>query len=105
MESNGKCVTRDGEPIDYATCPVIWGEPGTNGQHAFYQLLHQEHSDHSPPTSSRSDKTLNPLGRHHDMLVANVFAQTEALAFGKTREQVKAEGTPDWLIPHRSVRR
>jgi glucose-6-phosphate isomerase len=100
MESNGKHVTLDGTPVDYQTGPIYWGESGTNGQHSFYQLIHQG-TRLIPCDFIAFGQTLNPLGRHHDMLVANVFAQTEALAFGKTREQVKAEGTPDWLIPHR----
>ena len=100
MESNGKHVTRDGSPVDYATGPIYWGEPGTNGQHSFYQLIHQG-TRLIPCDFIAFDQTLNPLGRHHDLLLANVFAQTEALAFGKTAEQVKAEGTPDWLVPHR----
>ncbi len=100
MESNGKHVTLEGKPVPYDTGPVYWGEPGTNGQHSFYQLIHQG-TRLIPCDFIAFAKPLNPLGRHHDMLVANVFAQTEALAFGKTREQVKAEGTPDWLVPHR----
>ena len=100
MESNGKHVTLDGTEIDYATGPIYWGEPGTNGQHSFYQLIHQG-TRLIPCDFIAFVETLNPLGRHHDMLLANVFAQTEALAFGKTPEQVKAEGTPDWLVPHR----
>jgi glucose-6-phosphate isomerase len=100
MESNGKHVTLDGTKVDYATGPVYWGEPGTNGQHSFYQLIHQG-TRLIPCDFIAFVKTLNPLGRHHDMLLANVFAQTEALAFGKTPEQVKAEGTADWLVPHR----
>jgi glucose-6-phosphate isomerase len=100
MESNGKHVTLDGEQVTYATGPVYWGEPGTNGQHSFYQLIHQG-TGLIPCDFIGFGQSLNPLGRHHDMLMANVFAQTEALAFGKTAEQVKAEGTPDWLVPHR----
>jgi glucose-6-phosphate isomerase len=100
MESNGKHVTLDGTGVDYATGPIYWGEPGTNGQHSFYQLIHQG-TRLIPCDFIAFIKTLNPIGRHHDMLLANVFAQTEALAFGKTSEQVKAEGTPDWLVPHR----
>jgi len=100
MESNGKHVTREGGAIDYATGPIYWGEPGTNGQHSFYQLIHQG-TRLIPCDFIAFTRTLNPLGPHHDMLMANVFAQTEALAFGKTREQVKAEGTPDNLVPHR----
>jgi glucose-6-phosphate isomerase len=100
MESNGKRVTLDGVVVDYQTGPIYWGEPGTNGQHSFYQLIHQG-TRLIPCDFIAFGQALNTLGRHHDMLVANVFAQTEALAFGKTREQVKAEGTPDWLVPHR----
>jgi glucose-6-phosphate isomerase len=100
MESNGKHVTLDGVTVDYPTGPIYWGEPGTNGQHSFYQLIHQG-TRLIPCDFIAFGHALNTLGRHHDMLVANVFAQTEALAFGKTREQVKAEGTPDWLVPHR----
>ena len=100
MESNGKYVTLDGRTVNYATGPIYWGEPGTNGQHSFYQLIHQG-TDLIPCDFIAFSKTLNPLGRHHDMLMANVFAQAEALAFGKTAEQVKAEGTADWLVPHR----
>jgi glucose-6-phosphate isomerase len=100
MESNGKHVTLEGIKVDYQTGPIFWGEPGTNGQHSFYQLIHQG-TRLIPCDFIAFVKTLNPLGRHHDMLLANVFAQTEALAFGKTPEQVKAEGTPDWLVPHR----
>jgi len=100
MESNGKHVTLDGDAADYQTGPIYWGEPGTNGQHSFYQLVHQG-TRLIPCDFIAFGKSLNPLGRHHDMLLANVCAQTEALAFGKTPEQVKAEGTPDWLVPHR----
>ena len=100
MESNGKHVTQDGTRVDYATGPVYWGEPGTNGQHSFYQLIHQG-TRLIPCDFIGFAKTLNPLGRHHDILMTNVFAQAEALAFGKTAAQVKAEGTPDWLVPHR----
>ena len=100
MESNGKHVTLDGTEVAYQTSPIYWGEPGTNGQHSFYQLIHQG-TKPIPCDFIAFTETLNPLGRHHDMLMANVFAQTEALAFGKTPEQVKAEGTPDWLVPHR----
>ncbi|HWU38248.1 MAG TPA: glucose-6-phosphate isomerase, partial [Candidatus Acidoferrum sp.] len=100
MESNGKHVMLDGTEVTYPTSPVYWGEPGTNGQHSFYQLIHQ--GTHLIPCDFIGfAHPLIPLGRHHDMLLANVFAQSEALAFGKTPEQVKAEGTPDWLIPHR----
>jgi len=100
MESNGKHVTLEGSQVDYATGPIYWGEPGTNGQHSFYQLIHQGTSL-IPCDFIAFARTLNPLGRHHDMLMANVFAQSEALAFGKTAAQVEAEGTPDWLVPHR----
>jgi glucose-6-phosphate isomerase len=100
MESNGKHVTLDGAEVDYATGSIYWGEPGTNGQHSFYQLIHQG-TRLIPCDFIAFVHTLNPLGRHHDMLLANVFAQTEALAFGKTPEEVKAEGTADWLVPHR----
>jgi glucose-6-phosphate isomerase len=100
MESNGKHVTLDGARVDYDTGPIYWGEPGTNGQHSFYQLIHQG-TRLIPCDFIAFARALNPLGRHHDMLIANVFAQTEALAFGKTAEQVKAEGTPDRLVPHR----
>jgi glucose-6-phosphate isomerase len=100
MESNGKRVTLAGAEADYQTGPIYWGEPGTNGQHSFYQLIHQG-TRLVPADFIAFAHTLNPLGRHHDMLAANVFAQAEALAFGKTAEQVKAEGTPDWLVPHR----
>jgi glucose-6-phosphate isomerase len=86
--------------VDYDTGPIYWGEPGTNGQHSFYQLIHQG-TRLIPCDFIAFAHSLNPLGPHHDMLLANVFAQTEALAFGKTAEQVKAEGTPDWLVPHR----
>jgi glucose-6-phosphate isomerase len=100
MESNGKYVTLDGTRVETETGPIYWGEPGTNGQHSFYQLIHQG-TRLIPCDFIGFYKTLNPLGRHHDLLMANVFAQAEALAFGKTAEQVKAEGTPDWLVPHR----
>jgi glucose-6-phosphate isomerase len=100
MESNGKHVTLAGAPVNCQTGPIYWGEPGTNGQHSFYQLIHQG-TRLIPCDFIAFAQPLNPLGRHHDMLLANVFAQTEALAFGKTREQVEAEGTPDWLVPHR----
>ncbi|MDH5235702.1 MAG: glucose-6-phosphate isomerase, partial [Gemmatimonadota bacterium] len=100
MESNGKGVTRDGTPVAYATSPVVWGEPGTNGQHSFYQLLHQ--GTHLVPCDFIGFcRSLNPLDRHHDLLMANVFAQAEALAFGRTAVEVAAEGTPDRLVPHR----
>ena len=100
MESNGKHVTLEGKPVDYDTSPIYWGEPGTNGQHSFYQLIHQG-TRLIPCDFIAFGQSLNPLGRHHDILLANVLAQSEALAFGKTEEQVKAEGTPDWLVPHR----
>jgi glucose-6-phosphate isomerase len=100
MESNGKHVTLEDDPVMHATGPIYWGEPGTNGQHSFYQLIHQG-TRLVPCDFIAFVKTLNPLGHHHDILLANVFAQAEALAFGKIPEQVKAEGTADWLIPHR----
>src|SRR2546425_4890484 len=100
MESNGKHVTLDGRVVDYDTGPVYWGEPGTNGQHSFYQLIHQG-TRLIPCDFIAFGHALTPLGRHHDILLANVFAQAEALAFGKTPAEVKAEGTPDWLVPHR----
>src|SRR5215470_13842362 len=101
MESNGKSVTLDGRRVDYDTGAIYWGEPGTNGQHSFYQLIHQG-TRLVPCDFIAFARTLNPLGNHHDLLLANVFAQTEALAFGKTADEVKAEGTPDWLVPHRT---
>jgi glucose-6-phosphate isomerase len=100
MESNGKRVTLDGTEVVYQTSPIYWGEPGTNGQHSFYQLIHQG-TKLIPCDFIAFQYSLNPLGRHHDMLLANVLAQAEALAFGKSAEQVRAEGTPDWLVPHR----
>ena len=100
MESNGKHVTLEGAPVDYRTCPIVWGEPGTNGQHSFYQLIHQG-TELIPCDFIAFCRTLNPLPEHHDILMANVFAQTEALAFGKTAAEVAAEGTPEWLVPHR----
>jgi glucose-6-phosphate isomerase len=100
MESNGKHVRLDGTRVTHDTGPIYWGEPGTNGQHSFYQLIHQG-TRLIPCDFIGFYRTLNPLGRHHDILMSNVFAQAEALAFGKTPEQVKAEGTPDWLVPHR----
>ena len=100
MESNGKHVTLDGKTVDYQTGPIYWGEPGTNGQHSFYQLIHQG-TRLIPCDFLAFVHALTPLGRHHDILLSNVFAQAEALAFGKTAEEVKAEGTPDWLVPHR----
>jgi glucose-6-phosphate isomerase len=100
MESNGKSVTLDGQTVDYGTGAVYWGEPGTNGQHSFYQLIHQ--GTHLIPCDFIGfARTLNPIGRHHDILMANMFAQAEALAFGKTAEEVRAEGTADALVPHR----
>jgi glucose-6-phosphate isomerase len=100
MESNGKHVSLAGKKVNYQTGPMYWGEPGTNGQHSFYQLIHQG-TRLIPCDFIAFGHTLTPLGRHHDILLANVFAQAEALAFGKTAEEVKAEGTPDWLVPHR----
>ncbi len=101
MESNGKSVTLDGLPVTYQTGPVFWGEPGTNGQHSFYQLIHQ--GTHLIPCDLIGfANSLNPLGSHHNLLMANVFAQAEALAFGKTAKEVRAEGTPEWLVPHRT---
>jgi glucose-6-phosphate isomerase len=100
MESNGKHVTLTGTEVDKLTGPIYWGEPGTNGQHSFYQLIHQG-TRLIPCDFIAFVDTLNPVGRHHDMLLANVFAQAEALAFGKTPEEVKREGSPDWLVPHR----
>jgi glucose-6-phosphate isomerase len=100
MESNGKSVTREGARVDYETSPIFWGEPGTNGQHSFYQLIHQG-TKLIPADFIAFNRTLNRLPEHHDLLMANVFAQTEALAFGKTPEEVRSEGTKDWLVPHR----
>jgi glucose-6-phosphate isomerase len=100
MESNGKQTTLDGQHVDYQTGPIYWGEPGTNGQHSFYQLIHQG-TKLIPCDFIAFARSLNPLGDQHDMLNANVFAQAEALAFGKTADEVKQEGTPDWLVPHR----
>ncbi|MGA9808367.1 MAG: glucose-6-phosphate isomerase [Candidatus Sulfotelmatobacter sp.] len=100
MESNGKHVTLDGARVQYQTGPIFWGEPGTNGQHSFYQLIHQG-TKLIPCDFIGFCQALNPLGEHHDLLMSNVFAQAEALAFGKTPEEVRAEGTPDWLVPHR----
>ena len=100
MESNGKRVTLEGQPVGVDTSPVYWGEPGTNGQHSFYQLIHQG-TRLIPCDFIAFNQPLNPIGRHHDMLMANAFAQAEALAFGKTAEEVRAEGTPEWLVPHR----
>jgi glucose-6-phosphate isomerase len=101
MESNGKSVTLEGKRVDYETGAIYWGEPGTNGQHSFYQLIHQG-TRVIPCDFIGFIHSLNPLGEHHDLLMANVFAQTEALAFGKTEQQVRDEGTPDWLVPHRT---
>ena len=101
MESNGKHVTLDGSRVDYQTGAIYWGEPGTNGQHSFYQLIHQG-TKLIPCDLIGFAQALNPLGAHHDLLMANVFAQAEALAFGKTPEEVAGEGTPDWLVPHRT---
>ncbi|HRA89626.1 MAG TPA: glucose-6-phosphate isomerase [Planctomycetaceae bacterium] len=100
MESNGKHVTLSGDQVSYETGPIYWGEPGTNGQHSFYQLIHQG-TRLIPCDFIAFGQSLNPVGRHHDMLIANVFAQSEALAFGRTADEVRAEGTPDWLVPHR----
>jgi glucose-6-phosphate isomerase len=101
MESNGKHVTLDGAPVSCDTGPIYWGEPGTNGQHSFYQLIHQG-TRLIPCDFIAFGQPLNPLGQQHDMLLANVFAQGEALAFGKTPQEVRAEGSPDWLVPHRT---
>ncbi|MBK9941824.1 MAG: glucose-6-phosphate isomerase [Kouleothrix sp.] len=101
MESNGKSVTLDGRPVSYQTGPIYWGEPGTNGQHSFYQLIHQG-TKLIPADFIGFVESLNPLGRHHDLLTANLLAQTEALAFGKTADEVRAEGTAEWLVPHRT---
>ncbi len=100
MESNGKHATLDGGHVDYQTGPIYWGEPGTNGQHSFYQLIHQG-TKLLPCDFIGFCRSLNPTGRHHDLLMANLFAQTEALAFGKTADEVRSEGTPEWLVPHR----
>jgi glucose-6-phosphate isomerase len=100
MESNGKHVSLAGALVNYQTGPIYWGEPGTNGQHSFYQLIHQG-TKVTPCDFIGFCRTLNPLGHHHDLLMANMFAQTEALAFGKTEDEVRTEGTPDWLAPHR----
>ncbi|WP_437229702.1 glucose-6-phosphate isomerase [Planctomicrobium sp. SH661] len=101
MESNGKSITLEGNHVDYATSPVYWGEPGTNGQHSFYQLIHQG-TRLIPCDFIAFGQALTPLGRHHDLLIANVLAQSEALAFGKTADEVRGEGTADWLVPHRT---
>jgi glucose-6-phosphate isomerase len=100
MESNGKRVTVDGTTVDWQTGAIVWGEPGTNGQHSFFQLIHQG-TKLVPCDFIAFHRSLNPIGRHHDLLMANVLAQTEALAFGKTAQEVAAEGTPEWLVPHR----
>ena len=102
MESNGKRVTLAGAEVDYQTGAVYWGEPGTNGQHSFYQLLHQG-TKLVPVDLIGFAQSHNPLGEHHDLLMSNVFAQAEALAFGKTAEQVRAEGTPEAIVPHRTM--
>jgi glucose-6-phosphate isomerase len=101
MESNGKHITMDGSEVDYQTCPIYWGEPGTNGQHSFYQLIHQG-TRLIPCDFIGFVQPLNPLGHHHDLLLANMFAQAEALAFGKTLQEVLDEGTPAWLAPHKT---
>ena len=101
MESNGKSITLTGHRVDYETGPIFWGEPGTNGQHSFYQLIHQG-TKLIPCDFIGFAQSLNPLGNHHDLLMANVFAQAEALAFGKTEAQVRQEGTVEWLVPHRT---
>jgi len=101
MESNGKHVTLAGSEVDYQTAPIYWGEPGTNGQHSFYQLIHQG-TKLIPCDFIGFCRSLNSLGEHHDILMANLFAQSEALAFGKTADEVRSEGTPDWLVPHRT---
>jgi glucose-6-phosphate isomerase len=100
MESGGKHVTLSGEPVEYETSAVYWGEPGTNGQHSFYQLIHQG-TKLIPVDLIGFAKSLNPLGEHHDVLTSNVFAQAQALAFGKSAEEVRAEGTPEAIVPHR----
>jgi glucose-6-phosphate isomerase len=100
MESNGKRVTIDGRLVQGQTSQIVWGEPGTNGQHSFYQLIHQG-TRLIPCDFIAFHNSANDIGRHHDILLANVFAQAEALAFGKTAEEVRSEGTPDWLVPHR----
>jgi glucose-6-phosphate isomerase len=101
MESNGKHVTLSGAKVNYQTGAIYWGEPGTNGQHSFYQLIHQG-TELIPADFIGFARALHPLGNHQDLLMANLIAQTEALAFGKTAEEVKAEGTPGWLAPHRT---
>jgi glucose-6-phosphate isomerase len=101
MESNGKSITLDGTHVNYETGAIYWGEPGTNGQHSFYQLIHQG-TKLIPCDFIGFARSLNPSGDHHDILIANLFAQAEALAFGKTAAEVKAQGTADWLVPHRT---
>ena len=101
MESNGKRVTLAGTPVGCDTGPIYWGEPGTNGQHSFYQLIHQG-TRLIPCDFIAFGQPLNPQGQQHEMLLANILAQAEALAFGKTAEEVRAEGSPDWLVPHRT---
>jgi glucose-6-phosphate isomerase len=101
MESNGKHVTVEGKRVNYQTGPIYWGEPGTNGQHSFYQLIHQG-TKLIPCDFIAFVQSVNPLGNHHELLLANVFAQAEALAFGKTPDEVRLEGTPEWLVPHRT---
>jgi glucose-6-phosphate isomerase len=101
MESNGKQTTLDGKRVDYETGPIYWGEPGTNGQHSFFQLIHQG-TRLIPCDFIGFCSSLNPLGAHHDLLMANLFAQTEALAFGKPLEEARADGSPEWLAPHRT---
>jgi glucose-6-phosphate isomerase len=101
MESNGKSVTLDGENVTYQTGPIYWGEPGTNGQHSFYQLIHQG-TKLVPCDFIAFTRPIHPLGRHHDLLLANMFAQAEALAFGKTSKELETENTPAWLVPHRT---
>ena len=101
MESNGKHVNLEGQEVDYQTGPIYWGEPGTNGQHSFYQLIHQG-TKLIPCDFIAFNKAINPLGRHHDLLLANVFAQAEALAFGKTAEELRAEKTPEKLVSHKT---
>jgi glucose-6-phosphate isomerase len=101
MESNGKYITLNGTSVDYNTGAIYWGEPGTNGQHSFYQLIHQG-TRLIPCDFIGFARSLNPVGNHHDLLMANVFAQAEALAFGKTADEVRAEGTAEWLVPHRT---
>jgi len=101
MESNGKSVTLDGKPVTYQTGPIVWGTPGTNGQHAYYQLIHQG-TKLIPCDFIGFCRSLNPVGNHHDLLMANFFAQTEALAFGKTAAEVKADGVEDFQVPHRT---